>query len=241
MTIDYAAHLEITNAPDASGDLAVGRQRAQFMARAGVSSLDAAILEIGPGHGGFLRALASLGYRNVEAIEADKTLAERGAGAGLPMTWRPAEETGAYLESHRDRFDAICCAHVLEHLEKPDQIPFLAAIRSALKPGGVLICEVPNATSPVASLHRYWDWTHKCLFTWTSLKFVLASAGFEMVEVASVPNAAPPGNPVMAIIANWLGGLSRSTYRMHLLAELGRRALEIPVTSAIIASARRPL
>jgi SAM-dependent methyltransferase len=238
MTIDYAAHLQITNAPDAAMDLAVGKQRVRFLAGAGVGD-DASILEIGPGHGGFLRALTVDGYRNIQAIEADHTLAQRAESVGLPVTWCPAGDTISFLESRKGQFNAICCAHVLEHVEKSQQIAFLNAIREALAPGGVIMCEVPNATSPVASLHRYWDWTHQCLFSWSSLHFVLQTAGFSQIEVHPVSNAAPPRNPMAAILIAMIRKLSHGAYRIHLLAELGRRGLNVPVTPAIIALGRR--
>jgi hypothetical protein len=60
----------------------------------------------------------------------------------------------------------------------PISFPSSPNCAMALEPGGCLICQVPNASSGIASRWRYGDWTHHCSFSETSLDFVLYNAGF---------------------------------------------------------------
>ena len=82
-----------------------------------------------------------------------------------------------------------------------EQIAFLEAARSALKPGaGLFMCRVPNASSPLASHYRYVDWTHTSAFTKTSLDFVLYSAGFRDIEIVeATPNKLFPSVPLWIV------------------------------------------
>jgi hypothetical protein len=74
--------------------------------------------------------------------------------------------------------------HVLEHVEKPRAIAFLNAVRTALKPGGRLVIEVPNMGNPLVGLTcRYADFTHEIGFTGSSLSQLLRLADFENVNV----------------------------------------------------------
>src|SRR5439155_19136333 len=56
----------------------------------------------------------------------------------------------AYFEEFetQERFDTVMLAHILEHVDRPDEI--LAVARRLVKPDGVVIVDVPNAMS----LHR---------------------------------------------------------------------------------------
>jgi SAM-dependent methyltransferase len=46
------------------------------------------------------------------------------------------------LPNFGERFDAIIAAHIIHHLEAPER--YLAAVRRALAPGGVLVAAIPN-------------------------------------------------------------------------------------------------
>lgn len=243
MKINYAAHLELTNPKSPSLDAALGLRALRHIRDALPSDKQAPILEIGPGHCAFLKALLDDGYRNCQAIEADESLAERAGSGRLPVRHCPAEETIPWLLSNPGGFSAIYCAHVLEHVPLSEQIAFLSAIRTALKPDGVLICEVPNASSPTGLHHRYWDWTHRTLFTASSLTFALNLGGFAKVTIRpSAPVISAPRGPIMDVIMTGvlrsLAFLSAAIHRVHLVADLGAAGLKIPVTFAIVAIAQ---
>ncbi|MDW8468724.1 MAG: hypothetical protein RML56_06815 [Burkholderiales bacterium] len=52
----------------------------------------------------------------------------------------------------------------MEHFSRDEAIRFLDLCRAALKPGGRLILQTPNADSPFGSSIRYGDITHEWAF-----------------------------------------------------------------------------
>jgi 2-polyprenyl-3-methyl-5-hydroxy-6-metoxy-1,4-benzoquinol methylase len=197
------------------------------------SDKSAAVLEIGPGMGELLHYLtAAAGLRNVEAIDLSAEVATYCSERYCPTT--RVEDPVSFLTERVAHYDLIMLLHVLEHVEKPQTIPFLCAIRSALKPQGRLIIEVPNMGNPLVGLTcRYADFTHETGFTGSSLAQVLHLAGFEAVTVR------PFRIPVSSLprIAQFLlrGCLE---YSMRLLTGLYSRTVEINSANLVAIAAR---
>lgn len=197
------------------------------------------ILEIGPGNGLTIEALIERGY-SVEAIEADKCLAERLAAKNFNVHWVSASKTIPYLRTRLECYDLIFAHHVLEHVPVEQQLDFVQAITLSLRPGGHFICETPNALAPAASWFRYGDWTHTSIFTPASLEFVLAAAGLDPLYVGPTLGGRSPsyGQPVKAMIDWGVSGLllllSRLIQRIHLVGELRAVGLRVPLTSALL-------
>ena len=136
----------------------------------------ARVLDVGCGNGGFLWKMRSLGWVAC-GVEPDPKSAGYARAAGLdvrdgllqPDSW-PAGS-----------FDAIMMNHVIEHLHDP--LATLACCWQLLKPGGQITVATPNFESRG---HRFFgaDWlalmppTHLVLFTETSLRRALETAGF---------------------------------------------------------------
>ncbi len=156
--------------------------RANYSRRLPVS-LDAPILEVGPGGGEFLQfAIDERGYRCVEAVDLSGEVVEHLA-ARFPSVQRIDDASG-FLATRPGAFQAILMMHVVEHVPKGALIDLLAAARAALAPGGTLIVEVPTMANPLVGLNfRYADFTHETGFTESSLRQVLRLAGFETVRV----------------------------------------------------------
>jgi 2-polyprenyl-3-methyl-5-hydroxy-6-metoxy-1,4-benzoquinol methylase len=148
------------------------------------SDKNAAILEIGPGFGSMIHALHHrCGYRNIRGIDISPEVVKQ-CNDVLPGSTELVADTSEFLEKHPEEFDFILMLHVLEHVPKEHVVALLQAIQGALRPGGKLIVEVPNAAHPVAGVkNRYADFTHTVGFTDRSLKFVLRTAGFSDVSV----------------------------------------------------------
>jgi len=204
----------------------------------------ARILEISCGMGFALAALRQLGYSEIEGIDADGGQVAAARRRRLPARHVAVEACAGFLAERAARYDAVLCIDVLEHVPVADQLAFLGGIRAALRPGGRLICQVPNANAGIASRYRYHDWTHHCSFTEASLDFVLHNAGFGDIDVGE---ADPPRRPrypfiVRRSVARWLLRASfRALRRLEYRLELGdAEASAIPLTPNIIALARRP-
>lgn len=76
-------------------------------------------------------------------------------------------------------FDAITMFHVLEHVIDP--IETLRTLRDWLRPGGVLLIEVPNAITAVSSPANLYHAAHLYYFSAGPLTALARRAGFETV------------------------------------------------------------
>jgi SAM-dependent methyltransferase len=98
-----------------------------------------AICDLGCGAGQHIKALRDAG-REVSGVEPDPNAASNLSKEGLDVWAGTVEELPPGIRSRK--FDAVIMMHVLEHCLDPT-----LAIRNAksiLRPGGILICEVPN-------------------------------------------------------------------------------------------------
>jgi cyclopropane fatty-acyl-phospholipid synthase-like methyltransferase len=87
------------------------------------------------------------------------------------------------LRGNEKTFDLITLLDVLEHIKKEEIVPFLKALKGSLKPGGMLIVQVPNMQAPDSQLHRYNDFTHEVGFIENSLRQTLQVSGFSNCSI----------------------------------------------------------
>lgn len=113
------------------------------------------ILEVGCGYGWISRALweaASAEWtgidRSVEMIRRIRTeYPDRGS--------RALQADARHLPFHEDQFDKVLCTGVLMHIKE-----YSAVVRElirVLRPGGVLLCSINNALSPLSFPVRLWN------------------------------------------------------------------------------------
>jgi len=86
-------------------------------------------------------------------------------------------------------FDAVTCWDVIEHL--PDPLGALRALRSSLKPGGLLFLSTPDAGSVAARLlGRRWHYLdplqHITVFSRENLRQALAAAGLAVLRTGTL-------------------------------------------------------
>lgn len=143
------------------------------------------LLELGPAAGYFLEAAAAAGWQ-VCGLEAADGEAQRARARGLDV------RTGYLVDEPlpESDLDAVCAWHVVEHI--PEPLAPLRRVRDALRPGGRLLVEVPNAGSVAAGRMGpdwpHWDHTHHVShFTPDAMRALLGRAGFTDVEVWSFP------------------------------------------------------
>lgn len=132
------------------------------------------VLDIGCGDGSWLDRARAAGW-DAAGVEPDPAARVRAAERGMDVRERLADWDEAAS------FDFITLNHVIEHLHAPQEV--LRQCFDLLRPGGMLHIETPNAKSFGLQLYgRNWRGLepprHLMLFTRSSLRLVVANAGF---------------------------------------------------------------
>jgi 2-polyprenyl-3-methyl-5-hydroxy-6-metoxy-1,4-benzoquinol methylase len=194
---------------------------------------DASIIDVGCGSGGLVWWLHQRGYHRAEGIDVGAQLIETARALGVPNVSHADLRT--YLDDRPGRYDVAILRDVIEHFTREEILRILEQVQLALKPGGCIIVQVPNAESPFFGRIRYGDFTHETAFSASSLIQVLQMTGYQRIRLR-------PTSPVvrsvgsLVRIALWKG--VEAFYRLLLFAELGRG--HRIVTQGIIAAADRP-
>jgi len=133
------------------------------------------ILDMGCGHGSLLFMLREDGYSRVTGVDLSP---QQIALAGRWCEDVHVADARNWLVEHPSHYGLIAGFDLIEHLGKDEQLPFLDKVYQALKPGGRVILQTPNASSPMAGAVTYGDLTHEWFFTPASLATMCRVAGF---------------------------------------------------------------
>lgn len=141
------------------------------------------VVEIGAGKGDFLSLLCAAG-------------AGRGVGYD-PSYAGESDHASGQLTFVRERYPEsqgpmgtdlglICCRHVLEHLDRPDELVDGLARSMAGSEGAVVYLEVPDASYMLRTL-AVWDviYEHPWYFSGPTLRRLFHDAGFAVLAVGS--------------------------------------------------------
>ena len=136
---------------------------------------------MGCGPGNLLYLLAQDGYTNLTGIDLSAEQID------LARQWCPTAtilqgDVQEFLQQHPGHFGLITGFDIIEHFRKDELLPFMTRIITALRPGGRLILQTPNAESPMVGAVAYGDFTHEWFFTPASLADLLRLSGFEQYE-----------------------------------------------------------
>lgn len=194
----------------------------------------APMLDVGCGSGGMVWWLQGKGF--TEATGVDVSPEQIAVARSLGVGGVEQADLREYLQGRPGRYERIFLRDVLEHFERPDIVAILDLCRAALRPGGAVVLQVPNAEPPLGGRIRWGDITHEMAFTESSLRQLLRTTGFDRVTLH-------PAGPVLL----GLGDLPRHllwkffeiVYRLMVFAETGRR--HAVVTENIIAAAYAPV
>jgi len=146
------------------------------------------ILDVGCGNGLYLARLCALGW-SVHGLEPDaQAYAHVRGSLGLDVVCGTIENNPWPDNS----FDVITFWHSLEHMARP--VDALQAAYALLRPGGLLMMDVPNWDSLQRRIFgQYWFHLdlprHLVHFSSHSLAFCLTAAGFSSIRVSAVPSA----------------------------------------------------
>jgi 2-polyprenyl-3-methyl-5-hydroxy-6-metoxy-1,4-benzoquinol methylase len=145
------------------------------------------LVDVGCGSGNLLSLAVGLGWKAV-GLEVDRAAVQAARARGLDVV----EGSYSRLAEYKGELDCIICSHVLEHVHEP--IDMLAKVATALKPGGILLLSLPNATSQVRS-HFGDDWRgleaprHLTIPSLHQLQVSLSDLGFSTRQVLQRPIA----------------------------------------------------
>ena len=148
-------------------------------------------LGLGPFEEPLLRRLAARGL----ATNSPNLLGEDQAGGAtrdgcFPYleTWqaRLNPQNVAKLAAGSERADIVSCRYLLEHCHDP--IVALRALRTLMKPDGVLAVEVPDSGKFLAALDYCFPWEeHVCYFVEETFAAMAERAGYEVVKILRYP------------------------------------------------------
>jgi SAM-dependent methyltransferase len=147
------------------------------------------LLEVGAASGWFLGEAKAAGFDPV-GIEPAADVA-----AGAAQRWDVVVQGTTIEEADLPRggFDVVVAWHALEHIAAPAGA--LQRLREALRPGGLLLLEVPNIAS-VAARRLGPAWFHLDIahhvghYAPATLRMLLDRTGFEPVAIDTYPPAA---------------------------------------------------
>ena len=154
---------------DAGSSMARSQKIVDWLKGSGTISETGALLDVGCGNGAFLRAFGP-SYPNwrLEGLELDAR--NQAMIESIPGV---TKLHACPIEGLKTRYDLIALIHVLEHI--PDPIHYLQSLSSLLKPGGLLLIEVPDLERSPFDILIADHCTH---FTDSSLSRVVGKAGF---------------------------------------------------------------
>jgi len=193
------------------------------------------ILDVGCASGSFMGQMRERGW-TPEGIETDSGAAAAAQAAGFPV------HVGS-LENAPDRpgeYDLVWMSHVLEHLHEP--VKGLRRLHGWTKPGGWLVCAVPDAGALEFRVFRD-AWyalqlpTHLFHFIEKTLKAVMLSAGWQVTRISRQPTLNNLIGSIGYVVGDRMGresGLARYLLR-YPDRNTPLRDLELPL--ALVAAA----
>jgi 2-polyprenyl-3-methyl-5-hydroxy-6-metoxy-1,4-benzoquinol methylase len=143
------------------------------------SDKKAAIVDVACGEGKLLCFFRENGFSNIEGVDISPEQIEIARQINEKVY---EEDVLTFLEKRPEAYDLITGIDLIEHLKKDEVCRFLDACRYALKCGGRLILQTPNADSPWGMSYRYGDFTHEICFNSSSLTQLLRLSGFSNIS-----------------------------------------------------------
>ncbi|TLM66169.1 MAG: class I SAM-dependent methyltransferase [Deltaproteobacteria bacterium] len=157
-------------------------------------SVDASVVDMGCGDGGFLKELHALGFDKVTGFDQSPGL-DRAKALGFGSFYR--SNVWAYLDEAEQgaakSYDAYVMVNVLEHVTEPMTI--LRRLHRVMKPGATLCVTVPNDFSKLQraflKVKGHLPWfvclpDHVNYFDFDTLRHALGNAGFEVVDQSAL-------------------------------------------------------
>jgi 2-polyprenyl-3-methyl-5-hydroxy-6-metoxy-1,4-benzoquinol methylase len=230
----YSTHVHRKSEPVSLADAdAWGEPYDTFLRGWLPANKDAAILDVACGYGRLLRFFAKRGYSRVTGIDISPEQVALAKQIHPDVVHTEALE---FLQARPAGFDLITAFDLIEHLHKDEAIRFLDACHNALRPGGRLVLQTPNADSPCGTMHRYNDFTHEIGLNPNALSWLMGICGFKQFEARE---QGPVPHGIASSIRFVLWKLLRLKILMEMLIETGSTGSGV-TTRVFIASAVKP-
>ncbi|MCX7902539.1 MAG: methyltransferase domain-containing protein [Burkholderiaceae bacterium] len=197
-------------------------------------SKQARIVDLACGYGRLLHFFRERGWRNITGVDISPDQVRRAREVVADVHEANVLD---FLEERRGQFDLITALDLIEHLTKDEALRLLAGCRAALKPGGRLVLQTPNADSPFGMAVRYGDFTHEICFNPNLLSRLLALHGFAAVEAREV-GPVPWGYSLASTLRWSVWKAIRAGLQLSNLAETGDVGSRI-LTRTFLVSATR--
>lgn len=194
------------------------------------------ILDIGCGDGEMVAEMMHRGYRDVAGIDASEEQVALAHHLGRSKV--QLADVFAYLPERAGQYAALTAADVFEHFDRDEVLALLDAAYTALAPNGVLVAQVPNASSPFFGNYAYGDFTHRSVFTARSVRQICLESGFSDIAVFPV-NPLPHGAVSLARRAIW--SVCSGLIKLALASETGQlRGYVVTQNLCFVATRRAP-
>ena len=220
--------------PGAAGRLA--RARDYYLRGWLPESKQAKIVDLGCGAGELLYFFRQRAYENLCGVDVSPQQVE----VATPVV--PSVEMGNaidFVEGAVGEYDLITAFDVIEHFQKHEVLRFLDGCQEALKPGGRLVLQTPNAETPWGTHHRYNDFTHEVCFNPNALTNLLQLCGLSEVEVRET-GPVPAGYSAKSSVRWMLWQGIRAVLKFYNVVETGNSGSGV-FTRVFLASGIREL
>jgi len=178
---------------------------------------NAAIVDLACGNGKLLYFFKERGYKNITGVDISPGQVQL-ARQVIPEVYQM--DVIDFLGSYVNSFDLITGLDIIEHLQKDEILRFLGLCHRALRKGGRLILQTPNADSPLSTSIRYGDFTHEVCFNPNVLLGLLHLCKFNQVEVRE-QGPVPLGYSIVSTIRYAIWQIIRMGLKLWNFAETG--------------------
>lgn len=139
------------------------------------------VVDLGCGRGELVELLVTRGIE-VWGVEVSAELVEFCRSIYLDV--RQADAASALSELEDGSLGGAALLHVVEHLHSRQLMEVLALLPRKVRPGGIVVAETPNPTSPYVFSHSFYlDPTHSTPVHPSYLTFLFRHAGFSQVDI----------------------------------------------------------
>jgi 2-polyprenyl-3-methyl-5-hydroxy-6-metoxy-1,4-benzoquinol methylase len=139
----------------------------------------APVLDLGSGRGELLALLREAGIE-ARGVDANADMVAFARAEGLDVEQATAHD--ALAASEDGSLGAVTALQVLEHLPPPDLVALLALAHAKLRPGGLLVAETIDPSTPAALRNYFADLTHAQPLVPETLELLVRGAGFRETE-----------------------------------------------------------